>query len=140
MFYLLKKNQYPNKVLGYQVNTQSKFSPLYILKNEKIHVNCQMTIFLKSFYKGRMVSHEFPKQTFQKLWFKATRISTFNNLSFPLLTKIKRVQVQAWPHFVICVILSMNENLPHFQIKAAIFLQLCMCSLVLYCICFIFLI
>lgn len=51
-------------------------------------------------------------------------VSTFNSLFPHLSIEIKGVLAQALPHFLFCMILSMNESIPHFYTKETIF-QLC---------------
>lgn len=61
----------------------------------------------------------------------STSVSTFNILFPHLSIQIKGVQTQALPHFVFCMIVSVNESIPHFQTKEAIFFSCALCSLVL---------
>lgn len=61
----------------------------------------------------------------------STSVSTFNILFPHLSIQIKGVQTQALPHFVFCMIVSVNESIPHFQTKEANFFSCALCSLVL---------
>ncbi len=79
-------------------------------------------------YTMNFLEKPFRSQGFRRV---STSVSTFNSLFPHLSIQIKGVQIQALPHFVFCMIVSVNESIPHFQTKEANFFSCALCFLVL---------